>query len=289
MLKSKVSDDRFIDIVRAAIKTPTGECDFAPKIGVPQGLAISNILASIYMREFDAIADSEIFYRRYADDILVIASAEQIIAVHSALEQGLLNLGLTSHSLGTVGKTEMLRIGDGVQYLGYELSKGRTSIRSDSLSKMFNNLAKVLTSVRRGKNRKRDLFRLNLKITGCIINNARRGWIMFFSQTEDLSQLSFLDRWLAKQLGSVPGITDFECKSFRKAYYEIRYNLIDSSYIPNFDKFDLDAKADTVAILSYRSDAQVEAMDAQSIESEFNRLIGREISELERDIMRAFS
>ena len=261
ILKSRSFDDRFLALIQQAITTPTGDAEISPLKGIPQGLAISNILASLYMLEFDKIADSEIFYKRYVDDILVIASDEEISEIHPALDAGLGNLSLNSHPMGTPGKTEIVDAKLGVQYLGYEVAIGRTSIRSESLARMFTNLAKVVTSLRRGKNTRKDLYRLNLKITGCVINNARRGWLMFFSQTDDLAQLSFLDRWLLKEIAQIKSVNDISPRSFRKSYYEIRYNLAETDYIPNFDKYSFEQKAEVVSILSNRSPEQIAAMD----------------------------
>lgn len=276
-----------------ALTTRTGPSDQPrPTEGVPQGLSISNALAAIYMSEFDQLPGNDIFYRRYVDDILVIDRSENINSTYRTLYQGLKDIGLTSHRMGTIGKTETKLLSEGIQYLGYEISPTQISIRDNSLAKMFNNLAKVLTCFKyrreRERDRERHLFRLNLKITGCVINNTRRGWLMFFSQTDNVSQLSYLDSWLRSELrGKEVDLT--LVKSFKKSYYEIRYNLESSGYVPNFDRYTLEQKQEVVSILWPRPLEQVAAMDVQVIESEFNRLVGREVSELERDLVDAFS
>ena len=111
---------------------------------------------------------------------------------------------------------------------------------------------------------------------------------MFFSQTDNISQLSYLDSWLRSGLGGLP-IDPGSVKTFKKSYYEIKFNLENSTYIPNFDKYDLDQKKNVIAILSNRRREEVDAMDVALIEHEFNRLIGREVSELEKDLIDAFS
>lgn len=288
-LRQSKMPDSVINLIMSAVSTRTGgHGQKCPDKGVPQGLSISNALASIYMVEFDKIASSEIFYRRYVDDVLVIDHSERIFKTYQALWAGLNNIGLSSHPMGSPDKTETKTLAEGVQYLGYEVTPNGVSVRASSVARMFSNIAKVLTCFKYKKTQDKHLFRLNLKISGCIINNARRGWLMFFSQTDNVSQLAYLDSWLEK------AISPFEIdrnlvKKFKKAYYEIKYNLLASDYIPNFDKYDINQKKEVIAILTGRSAEVIGAMDVVAIDYEFNRLIGKEVSELERDLADAFS
>lgn len=111
---------------------------------------------------------------------------------------------------------------------------------------------------------------------------------MFFSQTDNVSQLSYLDSWLRSEVSKL-GIDLDKISSFKKSYYEIRYNLEKTSYIPNFDTYDLAQKADVVSALSGKSAAEVQAMNVDALQNEFERLIGREVAELERDLIDSFS
>jgi len=282
-------DPRFKTVIETALKTPTGGSLTIPTVGVPQGLTISNLLAAIYLKEFDDEMQSEGFYRRYVDDILMIATSEKANERYVSATNSLSKIGLKTHPLGKVGKTEIKRLADGVEYLGYTLSSESVSVRESSLAKMFTNLAKVLTSIKRGHDLERHFYRLNLKITGCLVDNTRRGWLMFFSQTENISQLAFLDAWLKRELADIPPKNQRAMKSFKRAYYEVRYSLGKTTYIPNYDEYDIVQKAEVVRILSKRSEAQIATMDVELIDAEFHRLIGKEISELERDLMKAFS
>lgn len=286
--KSRIPDP-VISFIMKAVATRTGSAaQPAPTIGLPQGLSISNALAAIYMIDFDQLAAEGVFYRRYVDDILVVDHSERIHSTYQELWSRLTAIGLTSHAMGTSGKTETRTLGEGIQYLGYEISPSRVSVRPSSLARMFSNLAKVLTCFRYKREHEKHLFRLNLKISGCVINNSRRGWLMFFSQTDNVSQLAFLDSWLETEIKKFD-IDQERVKKFKKVYYEIRFNLENSLYIPNFDKYDLDKKKEVISILSKRSMEDIEIMDIVSIDYEFNRLIGREVSELERDLVDAFS
>jgi len=278
-----------IDLIMSAVSTRTGANDQPyPSIGVPQGLSISNSLAAIYMMEFDRTVEVSAFYRRYVDDILVITESENIKSIYISLQDELSKLSLASHPMGTLGKTEARAVVQGVQYLGYDITPARISVRKQSRAKMFSNLAKVLTSFKNNKYKSKNIFRLNLKISGCVINNSRRGWLMFFSQTDNISELSHIDAWLSRELWKI-NINPSLVKTFKKSYYEIRYNLDETDYIPNFDKYDIDQKKEVLFTLSQKKREEIDAMDVQLIDHEFGRLIGREVSELERDLVDAFS
>ena len=109
---------------------------------------------------------------------------------------------------------------------------------------------------------------------------------MFFSQTEDLNQLQFLDRFVKQQLGRVgcPADRITEAKRFVKSYHEIRFNLDASSYVPNFDTFSQQQKVATIATLTDHTPEEVMAWNIENIDAEFNRLISKEIQGLEQDV-----
>ena len=109
---------------------------------------------------------------------------------------------------------------------------------------------------------------------------------MFFSHTEDVNQLAQLDQFVSRQLkrAGLPDESLSKIKKFVKSYHEIRYNLSQSHYIPDFDGYDLNQKAEVVSAMSGKELPAVLAMDATSIELDFSRFISREISDLEKDV-----
>jgi len=282
--------EKFISLILKALSNPTGSANqYENKVGIPQGLSISNSLSSIFMREFDKINMIKYpFYRRYVDDIIVINKNDLIIKDHLYLESKLKEINLESHSLNTPGKTEIKKITDGVQYLGYEISDEKISIRKMSVDKMFLNLSKVITCIKYKEKKKRHIYRLNLKITGCIFKNRRLGWIMFFNQTENISQLKYIDKWINNQLHS-KNIDICDLKTITKSYYEIRFNLNNTNYIPNFDLIEIEKKKSILLELIDISSFDLNNMSREEIDHEFERVISREVSELERDIIESTS
>lgn len=280
----------FISLIMKALKNPTGSAKQNENAtGIPQGLSISNSLSSIFMREFDTINTGKYpFYRRYVDDIIVIDKNDLIGKDHLELESRLTEMNLKSHPLNTMGKTEIKKVTDGVQYLGYEISDEKTSIRKTSIDKMFLNLSKVITCIKYKEKKNRHIYRLNLKITGCIFKNRRLGWIMFFSQTDNVSQLKYIDKWIKYQLHS-KNINIENLKTITKSYHEIRFNFNKTQYIPNFDILEIEKKKQILLESTDISTSNLDSMSKEEIECEFERVISREVSELERDIIESTS
>ncbi|MGK6354608.1 reverse transcriptase domain-containing protein [Sphingomonas sp. DT-207] len=282
-------DDMVLNLCSQAVSTPTGSAKEANPRGIPQGLSISGALSSLYMIRFDKKQLSKnTNYFRYVDDILLICDTKDADSQLESIGRALSSRGLIIHKKGVAGKTEISPVKDGVDFLGYRICESEISIRSSSYRKMFKNLLKVITDYNYRKSIDRLIFRLNLKITGCQVDGKKRGWMMFFSYTEDKKQLSHLDAFVRAQLirCGFPENRLGEIKRFIKTYHEIRFNLTNSAYIPNFDAFNSNDKAAAIAALSggKLSLEEVGAWDVQAIEQEFSRLISREVQDLEQDV-----
>lgn len=291
ILRRELESFGFVDVVQSlcmqAVATPTGvKADLAVK-GVPQGLSVSGALAALYMLRFDNIRKkSKIQYFRYVDDILLICDTKDSDNILDSVGRALKSRGLVIHKKGVAGKTEITRVDDGVDFLGYRISVELISVRESSYKKMFKNILKVITDFRYRKNMEKLIFRLNLKITGCIVDAKRRGWMMFFSHSENMNQLAHLDAFIARQLTRVafPFSEMIQIKRFIKSYHEIRYSIAETKYIPNFDNFEYKEKVEAVAALSGKSLAEVLAMDINTMENQFSRLISKEVHDLEQDV-----
>lgn len=280
-------DQRTSDLSMLAVAANIGETHEPRTKGVPQGLSISGALASIYMMRFDGRQIRRFSkYFRYVDDILLIVPAGQGQRSLTTIRLALARLGLKAHPLGTDGKTEIQGTDRGIDYLGYHITRELISVRSRSFRRMFKNVLKVITDFRYRGDLERLVFRLNLKITGCIVDAKRRGWMMFFSRTENMQQLKQLDGFVLGQLRrvSVPVDARSRVKTFVKAYYEICFNLNQSTYVPNFDNFNIEQRTEVVAILLGRSLVEIEAFSVELIDSHFSRLVGQEVHDLENDV-----
>lgn len=270
-----------------AVKTRIGSAKEPPELGVAQGLSISGALACIYLLRFDDRQARRFpSYFRYVDDILLICEAGEGPRTLNSIRRALSHLRLRAHPLGTDGKTEISNTEDGIDYLGYRIQRDMISVKKASFRRMFSNILKDITDYRYRNDPERLVFRLNLKITGCLIDEKRRGWMMFFSRTENMKQLAHLDSFVKSQLSRVDFPNDYKprIKRFIKSYNEICFNLDKTDYIPKFDEFDLSQKTEAVAILLGRPLEEIQAFDVEDIQRNFSRLVGQEVHELEIDV-----
>ncbi|WP_237757562.1 reverse transcriptase domain-containing protein, partial [Enterobacter hormaechei] len=171
--------------------------------GVPQGLSISNILAEIALQNIDAEIEGikDIWYKRYVDDILVLTPIGRASDLANLIIDKLKNIGLSPHPLEEEGSKSVVGIlSVPFNFLGYEISDKGISIKKDSILRFESSLAKIFTAYRHAlvraeskKEKEKALaycqWKLNLRITGCIFNGKRMGWVAYFSQISTTTQL----------------------------------------------------------------------------------------------------
>ncbi|RCS23512.1 RNA-directed DNA polymerase (reverse transcriptase) protein [Phyllobacterium salinisoli] len=283
-LRSKIRSAEILHVIESAIRTPTGSKEAINSVGVPQGLSISNILSAIYMTRFDELMHSKYAYFRYVDDIVIVCRSDKAKKTLSSVARKLKEIGLTCHELSNNGKTKISSISSGIDYLGYNLSPNSISVRKSSYKRMMDNIIAVLTAAKHTANHTKILMRLNIKITGCIFNEKRMGWMFFFSMTSDIKQLRRLDNFVSRAWRRA-GLDKFgKPKRFVKSYYEIRYNLKETKYIPKFDEYSTDQKAKLIADMEVKNFDEVRSWSVERINRTFLRLVRKEVAELERDV-----
>lgn len=288
-----IKDERILLLIENAIKTTSSSVKSDK--GVPQGLSISNILSGIYLVELDKKFSARYDYYRYVDDVLIICETAQAHSIFTELRRAFSGLGLRCHPLGFSSKSEVCSVEKGVDYLGFHISSANISVRNSSYRRMMENILSVLTSHKHGrtnyKAEKSLIFRLNLKITGCIFKHNRFGWMFFFSQMDAVSQLARLDKFvqaelIARGLGHLQPMI----KKFTRSYNEIRKNLSHTTYIPRFDGMDIQEKIVLLADAYGVSAAQYRAgKTVKQIEENFENLIITETRTLERDLIEVIS
>lgn len=297
ILRRKIRNKQILHLIQNAIQTPTGKQKSSStlnSLGVPQGLSISNILASIYLADIDQefSTDSTIDYFRFVDDILIIttqARTDELGKITPTLLRK--KRKIKCHKVGTGNKSVKVPLSEGIEYLGYRFCVDRIEVRQSSIKKMFANLMKIATGMKYKKNSGRLIWRMNLRISGCQLNSRRIGWLFFFSQTKNVQQLKQLDAFVAKQVSKVLPPTDQKkIKRFVKAFYEIKFHGETSKYFPNFDEFDAEQKKAQISILlPSKTTAQLDALSAKELDDLFQKCISHEVSDLEKDMMEVFS
>ncbi len=270
--------------------------------GVPQGLAVSNILAEIYLCKFDKLIHEieEIVYFRYVDDIFILSIAEPS-KLYSRIKEELSDkYSLSVHELRTEGKSMSGSALGLFHFLGYEFFGGITRIKIDSIHRIESSLAQIFTAykyrlesiLKNGpslqtdylKNKAKRIcnWRLNLRISGCLFESVRRGWVFYFSQIDEeaLEQLHHLDKTvqsLARRFAFDPN----GLKSFVRTFHESKRSVLQNRYIPNFDTSSVEEQRDTLTM--YGMDF-VDKMSDIQVAAAFKRRIRKETAELDQDI-----
>lgn len=281
-LRKKIRSKRLLYLITGMLKTPFNidkqEGKDRAEKGVAQGLSIASTLANIYLFEFDNKyeGNQNIMYFRYIDDILVFCNIDISPQLKIEIINDLNKLKLIVHDNE---KFDDISITEPFDFLGYSFSNYSISVRRKSFQKILDSIIQILSTTR-GNNKiplERVLFRLNLRITGCIYNNKKYGWLFFFSQIENTNLLGSIDHVLRTQLTRYK-IERNNVKSFMKSWYQIKYNLNKSSYIPNFDKYSQIEKQEVVKLFIKNR------IPDELFDDLFSKIIFNETSRLERDM-----
>jgi len=305
-LRKKIRKKQLLALIEKSVKNVTVNKSKKEKIdpndtGVPQGLSVSNILAEIYLSDIDKKykKKADIFFTRYVDDILIFCSEKEVDKLFDEIKQDFENIKLTIHELNKKkSKSQSGKITDEIHFLGYRYSDRKTSIIQKNKQKFEDSTANILTTFRykyekyiddtkKGKyvtgNPLKVLeWRLNLKITGCIFENKKRGWMFYFSQIEDLKTLYSIDKTI-KKLVSRFCSEDIHLKNLVKTFHETsRLNVSSHKYILNFDNLTASEKRNILEMylgldrLRWANDEQIHGL--------FGMRISQIIKEHEQDI-----
>ncbi|MDP8238975.1 MAG: reverse transcriptase domain-containing protein [Candidatus Hatepunaea meridiana] len=276
-------------ISRATILKPGKGIKKTVRKGVPQGLSISNVLANIYMAPIDeeySIANNYKYFR-YVDDILILCQIEDIKRIKRTIINDLGKLDLEVHpENGENPKTDWGIIGEGGEefnYLGYCFSHKKVSVKKESIDRLRESIIRHLTSFKYSNTCYKEeqlKWCLNLRITGCVLNDTKYGWLIYFSQINDINLLYSLDQFVIKQMGRF-GVKHLTVKRFVRAYYEIRKNISNTKYIPNFDKTSNLQKCETIERVF---GIDTKGMKNDDIEFQFKKRIFKFVKELEKDL-----
>lgn len=302
-IRQRIRKKAFLNLIKNAIETPTipdGSSSASvsrKEKGVPQGLSISNQLAEITIRQIDNIFASrtDLAYFRYVDDILILTTTGQAEAVADEAMRYLTAKQFNPHHPSTPNsKSRLGTLSDPFSFLGYQVHNTKLSVRRDSIHKLESALAAILTNYRykiRQANTplQRDAaiqlckWRLNLKITGCIFEGTRRGWVFYFSQINDTTCLRSLQNTVTILLERFGATGAIHPKSFLKTFYEgRRQDTISHKYIPNFDAMSIEKMRDVLAL--FLGASRVNVLPDSRVEELFKMRIRHAVKELEADL-----
>jgi len=266
--------------------SPGGKKSYQTK-GVPQGLSISNILANIYMAPIDCKYSKKSSYKyyRYVDDILILCDCTATNSLRDQITKDCNKLRLKLHC-DDPEKTVSCNLSEGFSYLGYVFKDSQISVRKNSVDNLRESIINIFTNYKYSKSHDLALLEwaINIRITGCIFDDTKYGWLFFFSQINDKGLLHSLDHFIKKQILRF-GIDSkkIQIKKFVRAFHEITKNLKNTKYIPNFDLISIKDKR---KILRNVFGLKIKLMSRTDIEYQFNKRIYRTIKDLEKDLAR---
>ena len=258
-IKRNVRSRRILSLLESSINNHTvpshykykDKNNYITNIGIPQGLAASNILANIYLRNFDAEASSLGFtYFRYVDDIFIFTDENKKDTVQAQIKHKLATLKLELSE----DKTCCELTSCPVDYLGYRLALPIVSIRESNVERFIKSVAAKFTAF--GNNSDyylkkhgwltRDIQKqvfiedINEKITGAISDGRRYGWLMYFLEITDMQLLHKLDNIIR---GFFTRLKDFghvhppQLKKLSTAFYKAKHDIL-GGYIHNYQLYD---------------------------------------------------
>lgn len=226
--------------------------DYRPKKGVPQGLAISNILASIYMADVDKpMRALDVTYYRYVDDVLMFGTKDAVQAALKTLDTRLRYRGLSLHDVAS-GKTQIAPLLTPFGYLGYTFRWPEITVRDNTVERFLQSIASKFSDYTHNKAHRLEKFKylteariadiflmeLNERLTGAISEKKRYGWIAYFNQITDLVLLHRLDKTIAgmfSRLADFNGTAPKELRKLSRAYFEMKFSP-EAGYVRNYDK-----------------------------------------------------
>lgn len=240
-LSARIKSNTLNDLILHAISNFTGKNKHS--LGIPQGLSISNTLAEIYLSDLDSKykENKSILYFRYVDDVLILSKDLRPKILLDEFIADMDDKGLTCHDYELEGsKTKFGKLSEKLDFLGYGIKNRVLTVKTDSIHKLESSLAKIIFSHKYMKSPKVHIteYRLNIRITGCIFEGRRRGWLFYYSQMEDLKVLHKIDNTIKKMIAK--SRLPIKPKSLVKVYGECsRQVLKNHKYIVNFDEYSI--------------------------------------------------
>lgn len=325
-IREKILYPKALTLIYKAISTPIVPRDYKKKKissyttakGIPQGLAISNILSNIYLHKFDeSMIPLSSGYFRYVDDILIFHKSAKSNMIERTLITKLTALGLSINR----EKTSLVPMRKRYDFLGYVFDKKTITVRESTLERFISSLTSMFANEKTYMNSILEIYkerayrlygrdiqipsmtediykklfieRINLKITGAISkdedtgNYKRYGWLFYFVKITDMKMLAVIDNIIDRlfiQSSLFNHTKPPEVKSIRKAFYIIthRQSTYYDGYVHNYASYDSVEKK--IKYLQYRAKFENKAYSEEEINVLFEVTKQKELKKMYIDI-----
>lgn len=265
ILRMRIGSGPILTLLLSAIWTPTVPKEFRKSdlgkykasFGVPQGLAISNALAAIYMADVDEpMRKLGVSYYRFVDDVLILGEKDRVAKARKSFASRARVRGLSVHSEKSP-KSHFGEISKPFLYLGYKFELPMVTIREPTVERLVNSLAAKISDFKNNwesalkkkayltKEMLVEVFldELNERISGAVSEGRRYGWIAYFSEINEQKVLFRLDSILSDMIQRNDDLQKIrsKLKRFSRAYYEMRHRPY-GGYVRNYDVFQTPAQ-----------------------------------------------
>ena len=307
VLLSKLSPDvdpRVLSLIEKAISMPTiphgvkSSLAKPKKYGIPQGLSISNILAYVYLKDFDDNYGSwwAEFYSRYVDDILFLNPKYPFLLkkMKRNLSTSKMRIKFNDSKVveGVIGKNAL-------DFIGYCILDNHTiSIRKKNVAKFITRIAGLTKrcaeciedATMRPKFCKDDdvclkyfIEEFNLMLAGFKISAHNYGWMAYYQAINDVSLVYGMERVIEKRImAKLPTEIKDKLVSLVDVYHDIR-DTGGKKVLLNFDK--IETIKEKRAYL-YSKGYDLEDKDDSKVEKIYDRYLANLIRQTELSIGR---
>jgi RNA-directed DNA polymerase len=306
-LRERQIDNSAIALIWRALRTPTvleassqNQNRLARnRRGIPQGLAISNVLANLYLQETDTEQSREcMLYLRFVDDILILLESSRAAEAQSGFESRLANLGLELNT----SKTITGPITDEFTYIGYAFRLPVISVKQSNCERFLRLIAATFSEFRyrmsgprpawQTLDRMRDAFveELNERITGAIDGARRYGWIFFYLEITDVRLLHQFDGVIRRMFSRLPQFAGPPrgLKSLVRAHFQAIHSP-QQGYIQNYNQYEtVEGKLDYLIRRAVVDPADRDRMSVGEVQARFAKHRKERLDRLDKDISRFY-
>ena len=199
--------------------------------GIPQGSALSPILANLYLAHFDLeMENSGWATLRYADDIIIFTSSRaQAETAFSDAKNTLTSLGLDMHPLSTgpKAKSKIRDVkGEGVEFVGFKIESDRVLPSSKTIQK-FRDAIATATEMKDGRfvNHARQTKRSESLIARAtsVINkvNGKAASLAACDECQEISQLGEVVKGFYLRMFEEIGVTVGPCDEAKRRLLDV--------------------------------------------------------------------
>lgn len=277
---------------------------FLRQTGIPQGLAVSNILAEIYASEIDRyVRGVTVFYDRYVDDILIVSRSstnvqQRIQSICSRLKLKVNSSPTKTNYCCKLVEEEKPSVATGISYLGYVIcQKKRNSelvitVRNESKIRFLNSIDSKCKSIFKTLEKlsgdeyteRLEAFwtDLDIRIAGAISGKKKYGWIFYFSEITDKTLLYEIDSLILKFLQKLSIKNKHKPKSIVRAYYKIRSGDAESYSHCYPEKISIDAMLEWLRCRGHILPGQT--LTQGEIAYNYKKFLNKFLNSLDKDV-----